>query len=416
MMMTTHSARAPTRSTSAVTLFLLGMGLVACAHRASSQPARERGSWAEWCDEAVARSLRCMSISPSQAEQDRNACVGLEAGVRELIRIDALGDLMQCVASAPCSVRCADRVAQRLAPVESMKRFDRDLTAKAERCGEHFGFDSSGNSLRLLMSDAYWSSFEPCFALDCAQVTSCISQKHGAIAGRLFFLPHGSSSAGFSYAPGSPMAAVAPFAPLPVSLTCEQGARGPRLPLPGPSSDPPIVAGPMSEQAAAALRVFNQEDWASALKALERVASGETGDDLGNRQTAEYRAAISLYRLGRLKEAHLVFSRIARDMSHAKHRGTLVWLLVFAPAHPELVDLADIVQYTLDEAKPLDNPMQRQLYGTFAYLLGRARLQAGSTAQARKLLRLVPANHPYVSRAAQCLELARGPAGGGAAR
>ncbi|MBN1608589.1 MAG: hypothetical protein JW940_18310 [Polyangiaceae bacterium] len=362
------------------------------------------------------RNLRCASISSTQAKRDRDACVGLEAGVREVIRSDALGDLMRCAASDPCTVRCEDRVAGRLAPLDSMQGFDRELAAKGKRCGEDFGFDSSGNGLRLLMSEGYWSSFAPCFALDCAQVTSCIAQKHAAIAPRLFFLPHGSSSVGFFYAPDGPRASVVPFAPLPASLTCEQGVRGPRLALPGPSSEPPVVAGPMTEQAAAALRLFDQEDWARALQALQRVAAGETGDDLGNRQTAEYRAAIALYRLGRLREARAVFSRIARTVSHAKHRETLFWLLVFAPAHPELVDLTAIAQYTPDEGKPLDNPMQRELYGSFVYFLGRARLQNGSAAQARELLRQVPANHPYVIHAAQCLERARGSAGGGAVR
>jgi hypothetical protein len=397
-------------------MFLLVMSLVACAHRASSEPPSERGPWAQWCDEAIARNLRCASIAASRADRDRDACVGSEADVRELFRSEALGDLMRCAASGPCTAHCEEQAGTRWAPVESVQRFDRELAAKAKSCGEDFGFDSSGNRLRRLMSDRYWNAFTPCFALDCAHVTSCIAQKHLASARRLAFLPHISSSAGFSYAPGSPMASVVPFAPLPASLTCEQGVRGPRIPLPEPSSDAAVVAGPMSEQASAALRLFDQEDWAGALAALQRVASGETGDDPGSRQTAEYRAAISLYRLGRLREAYAAFGRIARNAAHAKHGETLVWLLVFAPAHPEFLDLTDIAQYTLDDAKQLDNPMQRHLFGAFVYLSARARLQNGLAAQARELLRQVPPHHPYVAHAAQCLELARGPASGGSAR
>jgi hypothetical protein len=416
MVMTTRPTWAHTQSTSAVTLFLLVMSLGACAHRAPSRPPLEEGSWVKWCDEAVARNVRCGLIASNRTQQGRDSCAASEAGVRAVIRSDALGDLMRCAASGPCSVNCEEQVSSRFAPIESMQRFDRELGAKAQSCGEDFGFDSSGNGSRLLMSDSYWNSFAPCFALECARVTTCISHQHEAIARQLFFRPYGSFLAGFSYAPGSPMAAVVPFAPLPESLTCNRGLRGPRIPLPGPSSDPPIVAGPMSEEAAAATRLFNQEDWARALGALERVASGQTGDDLGNRQSAEYRAAISLYRLGRMQEAYAAFSRIAKNVSQAKHRETLVWLLVFTRAHPELVDLADIAQYTLDDAKPLDNAMQRDLYGSFVYLSARIRLQNGSAARARELLRQVPANHPYVSHAAQCLEWVRGPAGGGAAR
>jgi hypothetical protein len=409
MVRTPRSTRARDRLKSAATLCLFALSMSGCAHRRASHPPTEQRAWAQWCDETVARKLRCGSISSTQAARDRDACPGLEARARAVIRSDALGELMRCEASDPCSVRCGEQLPQRLAPLESMQRFDRELATKAARCGETFGFDSSGNGARLLMSDGYWDSFTPCFALDCAQVTSCVAHQHAAMAGPLFLLPYDSSTVGFSYAPGNPMASVVPWAPLPASLTCEQGVRGRRLALPVPSNDPPVVAGPMSEQAAAALRLFDQEDWERALGALERVAAGETGDDLGNRQTAEYRAAISLYRLGRLQQAYASFGRIARNAAHVKHRETLVWLLVFASAHPELVDLGDIAVYTVDDGRQLDNPMQRALYGAFVYLLGRARLQDGSTVQARELLRQVPAHHPYVTHAAQCLELARGP-------
>jgi hypothetical protein len=88
---------------------------------------------------------RPLDRAPQYAElmpEGQNSAA-LEVGVREVIRSDALGDLMRCSASGPCSVRCEDQAAKRLAALESMRRFDRELTAKANSCGEGFGFDRS---------------------------------------------------------------------------------------------------------------------------------------------------------------------------------------------------------------------------------------------------------------------------------
>ena len=60
---------------------------------------------------------------------------------------------------------------------------------------------------------------------------------------------------------------------------------------------PPPQAGQMTEEAAQAKRLFDGEKWSEAALALYRVRNGETGDDEGNKQIAQYHLAIALYRL-----------------------------------------------------------------------------------------------------------------------
>src|SRR5690606_4281877 len=59
----------------------------------------------------------------------------------------------------------------------------------------------------------------------------------------------------------------------------------------------PVTAGQMTEAAAAAKQLFDKERWNEAAQALHAVVTGETGDDPGNKQLAEYYLAIALYRL-----------------------------------------------------------------------------------------------------------------------
>src|SRR5262249_45010044 len=92
------------------------------------------------------------------------------------------------------------------------------------------------------------------------------------------------------------------------------------------ASGPPPVAGQMSEQAAQAKRLFDGEKWGDASLALYRVYKGETGDDEGNKQLAQYHLAISLYRLKFYQGAYGIFSEIADKPNHLKFNETLLWL------------------------------------------------------------------------------------------
>src|SRR5690606_30208258 len=70
----------------------------------------------------------------------------------------------------------------------------------------------------------------------------------------------------------------------------------------------PVVAGQMTEDAAAAKRLFDKQRWAEAAGALHRVVAGETGDDPGNQQLAQYWLAISLYHLKFFQASYSTFA------------------------------------------------------------------------------------------------------------
>lgn len=135
---------------------------------------------------------------------------------------------------------------------------------------------------------------------------------------------------------------------------------------------PPPQAGQMTEQAAQAKRLFDGEKWADAALALNRVSKGETGDDEGNKQLAQYHLAIALYRLKYYQAAYGIFSEIADKPNHLKFNETLLWLAKLATDLPEPADIVERVgKYSDDQIKKFDNSNQRELFWQLNYLLGR---------------------------------------------
>jgi hypothetical protein len=57
---------------------------------------------------------------------------------------------------------------------------------------------------------------------------------------------------------------------------------------------PAVTAGTMSEGARSAKALFDAQKWPEAALALYGVVAGETGDDDGNKQLAQYFLSISL--------------------------------------------------------------------------------------------------------------------------
>ena len=184
-----------------------------------------------------------------------------------------------------------------------------------------------------------------------------------------------------------PSHANAPAA-LPPSLTCDGGS------LPGAAKEPlplrPQVAGAQTPDAKKAKRLYDDERWPEAKVALARVAAGETGDDIGNRQLASYQEAVALFRLGDSSGAAVIFGEIARERSHLRHGETLLWLAKIAPTVPELT--RSLAFYTEDDITKYDNPDQRETYWQLAYLLGRERLDRGLAAASARLFARVDGN------------------------
>lgn len=136
--------------------------------------------------------------------------------------------------------------------------------------------------------------------------------------------------------------------------------------------DAPAVAGQMSEEAATAKKLFEAEKWGEAALQLNRVFKGETGDDKGNQQIAQYELAVSLYRLQFYQASYGIFSQIADKPNHLKFNETLLWLAKLATQLPEPADIVERVgKYSDEQVARFNNKDQKELYWQLNYLLGR---------------------------------------------
>jgi hypothetical protein len=161
-------------------------------------------------------------------------------------------------------------------------------------------------------------------------------------------------------------------------------------------SSPPPQAGQMTEQAAQAKRLFDGEKWADASLALYRVYKGETGDDEGNKQLAQYHLAIALYRLKFYQAAYGIFSEIADKPNHLKFKETLLWLSKLATDLPEPADIVERVgKYSDGDIAKFDNPNQRDLFWQLNYLLGRYKYRNRQYEEALRLFGKVARESKY---------------------
>src|SRR3954452_8682980 len=123
------------------------------------------------------------------------------------------------------------------------------------------------------------------------------------------------------------------------------------------AEDGPVTAGQMTEEAAQGKRLFDAERWSEAALVLKRVVDGETGDDEGNKQIAQYHLAICLYRLQFYQASYGIFSAIADKANHIKFNETLLWLAKLATQLPEPADIIERVgKYKNDQIARFNNP------------------------------------------------------------
>lgn len=167
-----------------------------------------------------------------------------------------------------------------------------------------------------------------------------------------------------------------------------------------PAEQGPVVAGQMTDEAAAAKKLFDKERWSDAAIALNRVVEGETGDDPGNQQVFEYYLAITLYRLKFYQASFEGFSKIADNKNHLKFKETLLWLAKLATQLPEPADIVERVgRYTDEQVARFDNAQQRDLYWQLNYLLGRYKYRNRSYEEAIRLFGKVSRDSEYYVKA-----------------
>lgn len=140
--------------------------------------------------------------------------------------------------------------------------------------------------------------------------------------------------------------------------------------------DPPASVGQMTEEAAQAKRLFDNEHWEQASLALKRVSDGETGDDDGNRQLAQYRIAITLFKLKYFQASYAIFAEIAHKAEHVKHVESLAWLARLAILLPEPADVVErIGKYSPEELARFGSAERRELFAQLSTLLGRFKIR-----------------------------------------
>ncbi|MGK3994678.1 tetratricopeptide repeat protein [Sorangium sp. So ce1024] len=162
----------------------------------------------------------------------------------------------------------------------------------------------------------------------------------------------------------------------------------------------PVTAGQMTEEAAQAKRLFDSERWSDAALKLKRVVDGDTGDDEGNRQIAQYHLAIALYRLQFYQASYAIFSQIADKPNHLKFNETLLWLSKLATQLPEPADIIERVgKYKTEQIARFNNPQQRDLYWQLNYLLGRYKYRNRNYEEAISLFAKVDPKSKYYVQA-----------------
>ncbi len=174
------------------------------------------------------------------------------------------------------------------------------------------------------------------------------------------------------------------------------GAKHQDIELDDTGSASAVSAGQMTEEAATAKRLFDNERWAEAGLGLYRVYKGETGDDEGNKQIAQYHLAIALYRLKFFQASYGIFSEIADKPSHLKFNETLLWLSKLATQLPEPADIVERVgKYSADAVARFKNPQQIDLYWQLNYLLGRYKYRNRQYEEAIQLFDKVDGKSKY---------------------
>lgn len=191
--------------------------------------------------------------------------------------------------------------------------------------------------------------------------------------------------------PPAAAAGAAPAAGAPVDLDADAPAAGKGGKAAKPvDNSPPAQAGQPTDAAAQAKRLYESEKWWDAAQALYRVSSGETGDDEGNKQIAQFNLAKALYKLKFFQAAYSIFSEIADKPNHLKYNETLLWLAKLATDLPEPADIVERVgKYNEDQVAKFNNKEQKDLYWQLNYLLGRYKYRNGQYPEALGLFEKV---------------------------
>jgi hypothetical protein len=143
-------------------------------------------------------------------------------------------------------------------------------------------------------------------------------------------------------------------------LACQYGESAIDDPAPLAENEP-VTAGQATEEMAFGKRLFDANRFPEAILVLQRVVDGETRDDAGNVQIAQYHLGVSLVKVRQFERALAVFEPIAHDPSHLQHRATAVWLAALLAEPITTVRAVDLLYLYRDaDIAALDTPAQRR--------------------------------------------------------
>jgi hypothetical protein len=177
----------------------------------------------------------------------------------------------------------------------------------------------------------------------------------------------------------------------------------------GDPAGPTPPPGKPSPDFVAARRLYEHEQWSAAAASLARVARGEAGDDLGNREVAELNEAKVLFLLHRDAEAAAIFRAIAHHPSHNKHRESFLWLVKLLDRGSPYVCPSDVLVYETENEGISDfaNSEQQDLKWRLDLTVGKYLLCSGERPEAVRHLERVPVGSPYYGSAQSCLARAK---------
>jgi tetratricopeptide (TPR) repeat protein len=185
----------------------------------------------------------------------------------------------------------------------------------------------------------------------------------------------------------------------PVDMDADQPVAKP-APRKSGGSHGAVAAGTGSDVAAQAKKLYESEKYWEAAQSFYRVSIGETGDDEGNKQIAQFGLAKSLYKLRLYQAAYSIFSEIADNPNHLKYGETLLWVAKLATDLPEPADIIERVgKYSEEHVAKFNNDEQRELYWQLNYLLGRYRYRNGKYPEALELFDKVNRKSKYYVQA-----------------
>jgi hypothetical protein len=160
------------------------------------------------------------------------------------------------------------------------------------------------------------------------------------------------------------------------------------------------IPGPPSADAVAAKRLFDAQRWSEAATALWRVAYGETGDDVGNRQLADLDYAIALGHSHDPGEGQEMFLSILVTPNHLKREDAAFQIWTYLKGGPKNVSR---VEGLLDAGLGPEFP-RVDLWWKMMHNLARVLLR-GHREEAATILANIPQGSAPYTPAQVCLDL-----------